>query len=48
VTAKKIPPAVRAYFAKIGRKGGANGKGKPKPRGKKANKDRSAKERAIC
>jgi hypothetical protein len=35
---KKIPPAVREYFAKIGRKGGANGRGKPKPRKKQPKK----------
>ena len=27
---KPVPSAVRAYMASIGRKGGKNGKGKPK------------------
>lgn len=29
---KPVPSAVRAYMASIGRKGGKNGKGKPKKR----------------
>jgi hypothetical protein len=29
---KKIPPTVSEYMASIGRKGGKNGKGKPKTR----------------
>jgi hypothetical protein len=33
---RKVPDAVREYMAKIGRKGGANGRGKQKPREKKA------------
>lgn len=30
--AAKIPPAARAYLAEIGRRGGKNGRGKPKRR----------------